>query len=182
MPAMSAQMTRRWRRMMAVTSECGSEGGDGRGVDGRSERCAPQQHVEPPVDYEQRDEGHDGGVAQRQTVEGACDGGRGHEDHNPDQYLAEEYDAEVHAAVGERDIEREVRPEEDVRHHKVAVIVRVGHICRGVSKSAPQRCHFSRQSVKKRCGANISVFMGGVLQTAKKHYICNVIGRCGRPT
>ena len=148
--------------------EGGSEGGYGGGVDGGCERGAPQQHVEPPVDYEQRDEGHDGGVAQRQTVEGACDGGRGDEDHGPDQNLAEEYDAEIHAAARERDIEREVRPEEDVRHHKVAVIVRVGHTCRRASKSAPQRCHFSRQSVKKRCGANISVFMGGGIANGEK--------------
>ena len=161
--------------------ECGAEGGYCGGVDGGCERGAPQEHVEPSVDYEQGDEGHDGGVAQRQTVEGACDDGRGHEDHNPDQNLAEEYETEVHAAFGEGDVEREVGSEEDVRHHKVAVIVRVVHMGRGASKSAPQPCRCTLWSVKNVAAQLFRFLWGGVLQTAKKYYICDVIGRHRRP-
>ena len=101
--------------------------GDDRGVDRRGVGRAPEQHIHPPVDDQQRDNQDVAGVAPRDAERLLREECEGDEEDRRREHLKHEDLLEVEVIARERNVKREIRPEKDVSEDQIEIIARFTH-------------------------------------------------------
>ena len=163
-----AQVAVRMDQVVGNEREDGAERGNDRGVDRRRVRRTPQQQVHPSVDHEQRD-GHDPhDVVPRDAPGAPRKEGEGDEEERRGEHLQHEYLLEIQVVTRQRDIEREVRSEKQVREDQVEMIACFPH-----ELLRPQ---FLLQTPRRHPagGDRAAKFRAGMLFASDFSYLCRV--------